>query len=74
MSYRKNHGKIKSQEETQKIQPILEFANPGVEKAIYTGRLTSGQPYQRHINVKEVERLIREWSDGKLQGLQRPFL
>ena len=36
-----------------------------MEKSIHTGRLTSGLPYQRPVNPREVERLIREW-DGRL--------
>lgn len=73
MSYRKNHYTARKADEAQKVQPIPEFSNPGVEKAIYTGRLTSGQPYQRHINVKEVERLIREWDERLLEPVTVSF-
>ena len=41
-------------------QPDPEYTNPGVERSIHTDRLTSGLPYQRPVNPKEVDRLIRE--------------
>ena len=64
-SYRKKRYPQKNQDTEQNWQPDIEFSNPGVEKAIHTGRLTSGLPYQRPVNPREVERLIREW-DGRL--------
>ena len=64
-SYRKKRYPAKAKNETMKQPAEAEFANPGVERSIHTGRLTSGLPYQRPVNPKEVERLVREW-DGRL--------
>ena len=45
------------------VQPEQEYSNPGVERSIHTDRLTSGLSYQRPVNPKEVDRLIREWDE-----------
>lgn len=73
MSYRKKHYPPKKSETEQKTQPDIEFANPGVEKSIHTGRLTSGLPYQRPVNPREVDRLIREWDDRLLEPVVVSF-
>jgi len=39
----------------------------GREREIHTDRLTSGLPYQRRVNLKEVERLVREWDERLLE-------
>lgn len=65
-SYRKKHYPPKSRDSEQKTQASPEFANPGVERSIHTDRLTSGLPYQRPVNPKEVDRLIREWDERLL--------
>lgn len=57
-SYRKKHYPPKPE---KKDDPIPVYNNPGDDRSIYTGRLTSGLPYQRPVNPKEVERLIREY-------------
>ncbi len=44
-----------------------EYRNPGIDREIHTDHLTSGLPYQRPVNPKEVERLIREWDERLLE-------
>lgn len=46
-----------------------EYRNPGVERMMHTSRLTSGLPYQRPVNPKEVDRLIREWDECLLDPI-----
>lgn len=65
-SYRKKHNPPKPE---KKDNPIPVYSNPGDDRSIYTGRLTSGLPYQRPVNPKEVERLIREWDERLLDPI-----
>ena len=64
MSYRKKHYPPKP-DKADKPAPAASpvYDNPGDDRFLYTGRLTSGLPYQRPVNPKEVDRLIREWDD-----------
>jgi len=61
-SYRrkKNPPKPAKQTAEAQAQTVLGYHNPGVEREIHTDRLTSGLPYQRPVNHREVDRLIRE--------------
>ena len=69
-SYRKKHNPPKSQKMDNTLQEIRqqepEYQNPGVDRELHTNRLTSGLPYQRPVNQKEVDRLIREWDERLL--------
>lgn len=65
-SYRKKHQSPKTQNPAPERQPDPEYNNPGVERSIHTSRLTSGLAYQRPVNPKEVDRLIREWDERLL--------
>lgn len=69
-SYRKKHYPPKPD---KKDDPIPVYNNPGDDRSIYTGRLTSGLPYQRPVNPKEVERLIREWDERLLDPIVVSF-
>ncbi len=44
-----------------------EYRNPGIDRELHTDQLTSGLPYQRPVNPKEVDRLIREWDERLLE-------
>ena len=67
MSYRKKHYPAKP-EKPERDSPLsdVEYGRPGTERSLFTGRLTSGLPYQRPVDEKEVNRLIREWDDRLL--------
>lgn len=70
MSYRKKHYPEKPAKPEPYTPPIdTEYRNPGVERLMHTSRLTSGLPYQRPVNPKEVERLIREWDERLLDPI-----
>lgn len=64
-SSRKRHNPVR--------MPMLEavqetaYQNPGVDRELHTDRLTSGLPYQRPVDQKEVDRLIREWDERLLE-------
>lgn len=66
------YRKKRSMDKNEKPRPVMdtapvpEYGNPGVERSIHTSRLTSGLPYQRPVDFKEVERLIQEWDDRLL--------
>lgn len=71
MSYKKNRYP-QSPKKPNRPEPMMEdisYANPGVDKSIYTGQLTSSQPYQRPIEKKAVERLVREWDERLLDPI-----
>ncbi len=72
-SYRKKHNPQKPVKPKPAAQPDPEYSNPGVERSIHTGRLTSGRPYQRPVNPKEVDRLIREWDERLLDPVTVSF-
>lgn len=64
MSYRKKHSPQKTGKAEPKVPPPeLDFTNPGDERTINTANLTSGLPYQRPVNEKEVNRLISQWDE-----------
>ena len=76
MSYRKKHYPAKPEKkEKQTDFPLcdVEYGRPGTERSRFTGRLTSGLPYQRPVDEKEVNRLIREWDDRLLDPLVSVF-
>lgn len=50
-----------------------EYRNPGIDREIHTDHLTSGLPYQRPVNPKEVDRLIREWDERLLEPVAVSF-
>lgn len=54
-------------ETAAKAVPRTEYRNPGIDRELHTDRLTSGLPYQRPVNQKEVDRLIREWDERLLE-------
>ena len=74
MSYRKKHYPAKP-EKPERDSPLsdVEYDRPGTERSLFTGRLTSGLPYQRPVDEKEVNRLIREWDDHLLDPLVVSF-
>lgn len=72
MSYRKKHYPAKPERETPTLFDV-EYSNPGVDRTLPTSRLTSGLPYQRPVDEKEVDRLIREWDDRLLEPLTVSF-
>ena len=76
MSYRKKHYPPKPQKRGMDGQQELgnvEYTNPGVERAISTTKLSSGQPYQRPIDENVVDRLIRNWDERLLDPLVVSF-
>lgn len=66
---------------TQAVKPQAAsgYHNPGMEcpasleREIHTDRLTSGLPYQRPVNQREVERLVREWDERLLDPITVSF-
>lgn len=61
------------------VKPVAEttsetgYHNPGIDREIYTDHLTSGLPYQRPVNQKEVDRLAREWDERLLDPITVSF-
>lgn len=46
--------------------PEVEYSNPGAIRTLSTSRLTSGLPYQRPVDQRKVDKIIREWNPRKL--------
>jgi len=69
MSYRKKRRTAGAGQPKQQIALEKEYGNPGEERVISTGRLTSGLPYQQPLSEKNIERLIREWDNRLLTPL-----
>lgn len=51
------------------VTPTVGFKDSCVERTISTDKLTSGLPYQRIVDEREVNRLIREWDERLLDPL-----
>ena len=72
MSYRKKHfppkPPKKGMDGQQEIGNI-EYANPGVERSLPTEKLYSGQAYQRPVDEKVVDKLVKNWDDRLLDPL-----
>ena len=76
MSYRKKHYPPKEQKkcvEGQQAISDMEYANPGVERSISTARLFSGQAYQRPVDERMVDRLVKNWDERLLDPLVVSF-
>lgn len=72
-SYRKKHSQPKAAKPRPEAQPEAGYQNPGIDREIHTDRLTSGLPYQRPVNPKEVDRLVREWDERLLDPITVSF-
>ena len=66
MSYRKKHIPPKSEQQTLFPPAEVEYSNPGSIRTLSTARLTSGLPYQRPVEQKNVDKLIRDWNSREL--------
>ncbi len=54
-------------------EPEVEYSNPGAVRTLSTSRLTSGLPYQRPVEQKDVDQIIREWSGRELSPVVVSF-
>ena len=64
MSYRKKHYPPKPEPPMQQaITPEVRYGNPGVTRDISTAKLTSGQSYQRPVEMADVDSLIAKWKN-----------
>ena len=66
MSYRKKHSPPKAGQQTLFPPAEVEYSNPGTVRTLSTSRLTSGLPYQRPVEQKNVDKLIRNWNSREL--------
>ncbi len=74
MSYRRKHYPPKPERPEQEPPATPEYKNPGVLKALSTSRLTSGKlPYQRPVEEKDVDKLIRKWNLCALEPIVVSF-
>lgn len=72
MSYRKKRGP-KQKTRPSFSPPEVEYSNPGTIRTLSTSRLTSGLPYQRPVEQKNVDKLIRTWSIRELTPITVSF-
>lgn len=73
MSYRKKHIPPKPEQQTLFPPPEVEYSNPGAIRTLSTSRLTSGLPYQRPVEQKDVDEIIREWNGRELSPVVVSF-
>ena len=66
MSYRKKHSPPKAEQQTLFPPAEVEYSNPGTIRTLSTSRLTSGLPYQRPVEQKDVDKIIREWNGREI--------
>lgn len=66
MSYSKKLTSPKLERQSFLPDSEIEYSNPGAIRAISTSKLTSGLPYQRHVDQRKVDAIIREWNPRKL--------
>lgn len=67
MSYRKKRSSSKKEPlEQQTTIPEVKYYNPGVSRDLSTAKLTSGLPYQRPVEQKNVDKLVRNWNSREL--------
>ena len=66
MSYRKKHSPPKPEQQTIFPPAEVEYSNPGSIRTLSTSRLTSGLPYQRPVEQKNVDKLVRNWNSREL--------
>ena len=66
MTYSKKQTSPKPEPQSFLPDSEREYSNPGVIRAISTSKLTSGLPYQRPVDQRKVDEIIREWDPRKL--------
>jgi len=58
--------KPKPEQQTLFPPAEVEYSNPGTIRAMSTSQLTSDLPYQRGVEQKNVDKLIRNWNSREL--------
>ena len=71
MSLKKKH--ISSQQEQETALPKAKYNNPGTLRTLSTSQLTSGLPYQRPVDPKKVDKIVREWNPRKITPIVVSF-
>ena len=66
MSYRRKHSPPKPEQQTLFPPAEVEYSNPGAIRTLSTIQLTSGLPYQRPVEQKDVDKIIREWNGREI--------
>ena len=66
MSYRRKHSPPKPEQQTLFPPAEVEYSNPGAIRTLSTSQLTSGLPYQRPVEQKDVDKIIREWNGREI--------
>ena len=66
MSSTKKHSPPKTEQQTLFPPAEVEYGNPGTIRTLSTSRLTSGLPYHRSVEQKNVDKLIRNWNSLEL--------
>ena len=66
MSYRRKHSPPKPEQQTLFPPAEVEYSNPGAIRTLSTSQLTSGLPYQRPVEQKDIDKIIREWNGREI--------
>ncbi len=62
-------NRSRSSQQPMQQSNIASPVTPCVERVISTDKLTSGLPYQRPVDDREVDRLVREWDERLFEPL-----
>ena len=73
MSYRKKRNSPRPEQQAFFLPPEVEYGNPGTIRSLSTSRLTSGLPYQRPVEQRDVDKIIREWNGRELSPIVVSF-
>ena len=66
MNYRRKHSSPKPEQHPLFPPAEVEYSNPGAIRTLSTSQLTSGLPYQRPVEQKDVDKIIREWNGREI--------
>jgi len=51
----------------------VKYGNPGVARDMPTDKLFSGQPYQRPVSMRYVDKLVKHWDEKLLTPIVISF-
>lgn len=66
MNYRRKQAPPKAEQQTFFPSAEVSYSNPGSIRTLSTSQLTSGLPYQRPVEQKDVDKIIREWNGREI--------
>lgn len=66
MRNQRKHSPPRPEQQTLFPPAEVEYSNPGAIRTLSTSQLTSGLPYQRPVEQRDVDKIIREWNNREI--------